>query len=152
MNTPPASTTAPPLIEAFFSGRVKRPPVGDLLGTEYIAYDAARGDVHLRFTALPAFDNPAGMVHGGMLAAMLDELLAVTLNVAMREGEFNVTLDLGARFLKAANSGPIDGHGRVVKRGRTVGFVEGELRDAQGETLVRGQATMRIQAGFPKRA
>ena len=32
MNTPPASDAAPPLIEAFFSGRVRRPPVGDLLG------------------------------------------------------------------------------------------------------------------------
>ena len=46
----------------------------------------------------------------------------MTLNVAMREGEFNVTLDLGTRFLKAARSGPNDCRGRVIKRGRTAGF------------------------------
>ena len=152
MVTPAASAPSPPLIEAIFSARVPRPPVGELLNTEYVSYDLAVGEVLLRFTAIDSFLNPAGVVHGGMLAAMLDELLAVTMTTAMREGEFNVTLDLGARFLKAAQPGPIDGVGRVVKRGRSVGFVEGELRDAQGETLVRGQATMQIQASFPKRA
>ena len=151
MTTSIASEPAPPLIEANFAGRLKRPPVGDLLDTRYIDYDLAKGEVHLRFTALDSFLNPAGAVHGGMLAAMLDKLLAVTMTGAMREGEFNVTLDLGARFLKAARPGPIEGIGRVVKRGRVAGFVEGELRDAKGETLVRGQATMQIQEGFPKR-
>ena len=152
MVTPAASATSSSLIEAIFSARVARPPVGELLNTEYVSYDLALGEALLRFTAIDSFLNPAGVVHGGMLVAMLDELLAVTMTAAMREGEFNVTLDLGARFLKAARSGLIDGHGRVIKRGRTAGFVEGELRDAQGGTLVRGQATMQIQAGFPRRA
>ena len=85
-----------------------------------------------------------------MLAAMLDELLAVTMGVVMREGEYNVTLDLGSHFLRAAQLGAIEGFGRVIKRGRAVGFVESELRDAQGAVLVRGNATMQIQTGFPK--
>ncbi|MBL8382977.1 MAG: PaaI family thioesterase [Burkholderiales bacterium] len=140
---------AAPLIAALFSGRIRRPPVGDLLGTEYLSYDLARGEARLRFTALPTFLNPAGKVNGGMLAAMLDELLAVTLTAAMREGEYNVTLDLGARFLKPAVPGAIDGVGHVIKRGRSVGFVEGELRDAAGTLLVRGHATMQIQAAAP---
>ena len=140
-----------PLIEAIFSGRFARPPVGALLNSEYLDYDVAKGEVRMRFTAIPSFVNPGGTVHGGMLAAMLDELLAVTLTVAMREGEYNVTLDLGTRFLKAAKLGAIDGFGRVIKRGRAVGFVEGELRDALGVPLVRGHATMQIQQGFPKR-
>ena len=123
-----------------------RPPVGQLLGSEYLDYKLDTGEVHMRFTALPAFINPGGTVHGGMLAAMLDELLAVTMCVAMREDEYNVTLDLGSRFLKAAQLGTIEGFGRVIKRGRAVGFVEGELRNAQGIPLVRGQATMQIQS------
>lgn len=139
-----------PLIEAIFSGRMPRPPVGELLGSQYIAHDIAKGEVHMRFTAAPAFLNPAGMVHGGMLAAMMDELLAVTMTSAMREGQFNVTLDIGTRFLKGAQAGVIEGHGKVIKRGRSVGFTEGELRNAAGEVLARGHATMQIQDGFPK--
>ena len=152
MSMQAAPADAAPLIEAIFSGRFARPPVGALLNSEYLDYDVANGEVHMRFTSAPSFINPGGTVHGGMLAAMLDELLAVTLTVAMREGEYNITLDLGARFLKAAQPGVIDGFGRVVKRGRAVGFVEGELRDATGAPLVRGHATMQIQEGFPKRA
>ena len=143
--------TGVPLIEGFFCARLKRPPVGDLLGTEYLDYDAAGGTAHLRFTAIASFINPGGSVHGGMLAAMLDELMAVTMSVAMREGEYNITLDLGTRFLKAAQLGPIDGFGKLVKRGRAVGFVEGELRNVKGDVLARGHATMQIQEGFPKR-
>jgi uncharacterized protein (TIGR00369 family) len=127
--------------------RAAGPPVGQLLGSEYVSRDLERGEVHMRFTALPSFINPAGTVHGGMLAAMMDELLAVTMTAAMREGELNATLDLGTRFLKAGRLGPIEGFGRVVKRGRAVGFVEGELRDSEGNVLVRGNATMQIQAG-----
>jgi uncharacterized protein (TIGR00369 family) len=145
-----AATEPGPLVEAIFSGRQPRPPVGVLLGTEYVAYDLDAGRVHMRFTAQPSFLNPAGLVHGGMLAAMMDELLAVTMTAGMREGQFNVTLDLGTRFLKAAQQGVIDGHGQIVKRGRSVGFVEGELRNAAGELLSRGHATMQIQDGFPK--
>lgn len=141
-----ADSGSPPLIAAIFSGRLPRPPIGQLLGTEYLDYRLETGEVHLRFTALPAFVNPGGTVHGGMLAAMLDELLAVTMTASMREDEYNVTLDLGTRFLKAAQLGPIEGFGRVIKRGRSVGFVEGELRDAHGTPLARGHATMQIQA------
>ncbi len=144
-----AQAGPPPLIAAVFSGRMPRPPVGELLGTQYLAYDIARGEVHLRFTARASFINPGGIVHGGMLSAMMDELLAVTLTAAMREEEYNVTLDLGTRFLKAAQPGPIEGFGRVIKRGRSVGFVEGELRDTGGVPLARGHATMQIQTGFP---
>jgi uncharacterized protein (TIGR00369 family) len=144
----PAETA--PLIAAIFSGRLPRPPVGVLLGTEYVSYDLARGEVHMRFSAVSSFINPGGMVHGGMLAAMLDELLAVTMTASMREGQFNVTLDLGTRFLKAAQLGTIDGHGKVAKRGRSVGFAEGELRNPQGEVLARGNATMQIQDSFPR--
>lgn len=140
------------LIEAIFSGRQPRPPVGDLLDTQYLSYDIAGGTVHMRFTAAPSFINPGGMVHGGMLAAMMDELLAVTMTSTMREGQFNVTLDLGTRFLKGAHTGFIEAHGKVVKRGRSVGFAEGELRNADGEVLARGNATMQIQDGFPKAA
>jgi uncharacterized protein (TIGR00369 family) len=154
MNRDQESTpdAAGPLIEAIFSGRQPRPPVGDLLGTQYVGYDIAGGTVHMRFTASPSFINPGGMVHGGMLAAMMDELLAVTMTSSMREGQFNVTLDLGTRFLKGAHTGVIEAHGRVVKRGRSVGFAEGELRNAAGEVLARGSATMQIQDGFPKAA
>ena len=149
---PPASTPVDvPLIDGFFSGRLKRPPVGELLGTEYVAYDAAAGTAHLRFTALPSFINPGGTVRGGMLAAMLGEPMAESMSVAMREGEYNITLDLGTRFLKAAELGPIDGFGKLIKRGRAVGFVEGELRNARSDVLARGHATMPIQQGFPKR-
>jgi uncharacterized protein (TIGR00369 family) len=147
---PAADTDSPPLIAAIFAGRMPRPPVGQLLGSEYLDYKLETGEVHMRFTALPSFINPGGTVHGGMLAAMLDELLAVTMGVVMHEGEYNVTLDLGSRFLKAAQLGAIEGFGRVIKRGRAVGFVEGELRDPKGAVLVRGNATMQIQTGFPK--
>ena len=158
MNRPASNPGDLPLIDGLFSGRLKRPPVGELLGTEYVAYDVAAGTAHLRFTALPSFINPGGTVHGGMLAAMLDELMAVSMSVAMREGEYNITLDLGTRFLKAAELGPIDGFGKLIKRGRAVGFVEGSSSpiahtDEQGNPYqIRGLddgSVTRVLKNFP---
>ena len=50
-----ANSGSPPLIAAIFAGRLPRPPVGQLLGSEYLDYRIETGEVHMRFTAVPSF-------------------------------------------------------------------------------------------------
>ena len=54
-------------------GRVAPPPAAILLGWELVAVDPAAGTIEVAFTASDQFLNPAGVIQGGLLAAMLDD-------------------------------------------------------------------------------
>ena len=45
------------------------------------------------------------------------------------------TIDLQVQFLAPALPGEYRGHGRVVRRGRDIGFMAGELRSADGTVV-----------------
>jgi uncharacterized protein (TIGR00369 family) len=74
--------------------------------------------------ARPDFVNPAGFIHGGMLAAMLDETLSPTLAFDPGPGEFAPTLEIKVNFISPAKVGRVLGTGRIVSRGRSICFLE----------------------------
>lgn len=123
----------------------ENPPAARLLGRQILETDAAAGTARVRFGAKPDFFNRRGSIQGGILAAMLDSTLGCTLIPSLKRGESIVTLEMKVSFLRAAGVGEIQGIGRVVERGRSIAFVEGELRDADGNRLATATATFRIQ-------
>ena len=73
-------------------------------------------------------------VHGGILVAMLDDTLGPCLVATLGPGEWAPTLELHTPFLAPVRVGRLVGRARVVKRGRTVAVLAGEL--AQDDTVV----------------
>jgi acyl-coenzyme A thioesterase PaaI-like protein len=49
--------------------------------------------------------------------------------------EWTGTLELSVQFREAVRPGKVVAEGRLARRGRTVAFAEGELRDASGKLL-----------------
>lgn len=125
-------------------GRAPMPPVADLLGWQLEDVDPEAGTIVVRFEAKPEFVNPIGNVQGGMLAAMLDDTMGPALVATLPAGQFAPTLEMKVSFLEPARVGPLWGHGRVVKGGGTISFVEAELRDADDRVVARASATVRI--------
>ena len=60
--------------------------------------------INLEMQARPEFINPAGLIHGGMLAAMLDETLSPALAATLGPGEFAPTLEIKVNFITPAKS------------------------------------------------
>jgi len=92
--------------------------------------------IEVGFTATPALLNPVGDVQGGMLSAMLDDTVGPALAATLGEGEWAPTTDLHVQFLGPAVAGQLIGRGRVVRRGRNIAFLAGDL--SQGD---KGVAT-----------
>lgn len=116
----------------------------DLLGMEPLEFDAAMGRARIAYEAGERFTNRAGVVQGGILCAMLDEGMALA-TVAMDEFRtFVPTLELKASFLAPARPGRFVVEGQVVRKGRSVAFVEGRLLDAGGEIVATASTTVRI--------
>jgi uncharacterized protein (TIGR00369 family) len=130
-------------------GRADPPPAAALLGCELIAVDPEAGTIEVAFRATDEFLNPAGVVQGGLLAAMLDDTLGPALVATLGPGEFAPTTDLHVQYLRPARPGRLLGRGRIVRRGKGVGFLAGELFDESGAIVATAtaRAQIRSQAG-----
>jgi uncharacterized protein (TIGR00369 family) len=127
-------------------GRAPLPPAAATLGWELVSVSPAEGTIEVAFTATEAFVNPAGFIQGGFLAAMLDDTMGPALVAGLEPGDFAPTTDLHVQFVRPARPGRLTGRGRVVRRGRDVGFLAGELLDAHGAVVAVATATVQIRA------
>ena len=127
-------------------GRADPPPAAKLLGWRLIEVDPDDGTIQVAFTATDQFLNPAGTVQGGFLAAMLDDTLGPAVVATLADGEWAPTANLSVQFLKPAQPGELRGSARIVRRGRDVAFLAGELRDAEGDLVATATATAVIRS------
>jgi len=108
-------------------GRLPPPRVAQTLGMKITKVAAEEGVIEAEFEGKPEFTNPAGNLQGGILAAMLDDNMGVALSSQLAAGEFAPTLNLNISFLKPAKPGKLRGVGRVVRKGKDVCYLAGEL-------------------------
>ena len=131
----------PPNIQAI----LKAPsPASEFLGLEVLEVDTESLRVRLAFNAGPRVCNKWGGIHGGMVAAMLDDLMAIAVGLSLEWGEISPTLEMKASFVAAGRPGRLVGEGWTVKRGKSVAFIEAELRNEAGELVATGSSTARI--------
>lgn len=124
--------------------RFPKPPCAKTLGWELLSADTATGAVRIAFDAKPAFCNPGGNIQGGFVAAMLDDTLGPTVLVKSDGAAYCATIDLSVRFLAPARPGRLTGDGRIVQLGKTIAFLEGELRDESGAIVATATASARV--------
>ena len=130
-----------------------KPPCAETLGWELIEADQANGTIAVAFDGKPAFCNPGGHIQGGFLAAMLDDTLGPVVLVRTGGSHYCATIDLHVSFLAPAPPGRLVGTGRIVRLGKTIAFLEGELHDAEGALVARATASARVvpTSGLPRR-
>jgi uncharacterized protein (TIGR00369 family) len=122
------------------------PPCARLLGWHVLDARPPDGWIRIGFEGRPEFLNPAGFIQGGLLAAMLDDTMGPAVFVMSRGELYTATIDFNVSFLAPAKPGALFGEGQVVQLGKTVGFVEAKLLDANGIVVARATSTVRLVA------
>lgn len=123
------------------SARKKPSPASAYLGLELIGVSRAAGMAEMVFHATDQLCNKWGGVQGGMVAAMLDDAMAFAVGLGLDWGQISPTLEIKVSMLAPVRPGPVYALGKVLRRGRSVGFIEGELRDGEGNLLATGSTT-----------
>ncbi len=112
----------------------------------YDVTEAEKGRVVV--TANPTADhlNPAGTVHGGLAATMLDSCMGLAIRTTQERGFSSTTLEFKVSFVRpiTPETGPITAEGKVLNIGRRVGSAEGRVIDSKGRLLVHGTTTCLI--------
>jgi len=93
--------------------------------------------------------NPAGTVHGGFSATLLDSCMGLALQTTLEKGLASTTLEFKISLVRpiTPETGPIRAEGIVLQRGRRVGTAEGRITDSNGKLLAHGTTTCLIFEG-----
>ena len=93
--------------------------------------------------------NPAGTVHGGFAATLLDSCMGLAIQSTLEKGVGQTTLEFKISLLRpiTPETGAIRAEGMVLSRGRRVGTAEGRLTDGSGRLLAHGTTTCLIFQG-----
>ncbi|MBR1189476.1 PaaI family thioesterase [Bradyrhizobium sp. AUGA SZCCT0160] len=112
----------------------------------YDVTEAASGRVVI--TAEPSDDhlNPAGTVHGGFSATLLDSCMGLAIQSTLEKGLGSTTLEFKISLVRPITSetGTIRAEGIVLSSGRRVGTAEGRITDSKGRLLAHGTTTCLI--------
>ena len=128
--------------DAFYSDDAGQSPHTALLGSQFVGWDAATQTATMRFTVKRAMTTWRGGVQGGLVAGYLDDVMGYAY-VASTEGEMApLNLELSMSLIRLIPDGTtIIGKGRVVKAGRRVIFLEGELLGEDSTIYARATST-----------
>jgi uncharacterized protein (TIGR00369 family) len=110
--------------------------------------DVGRGFSILEIDLSEKHLQPFGMVHGGVFASIIDAAAFWALFFDIEDQKAGATtVDLKLNYLAPAASGKLIAKGRQIKLGKTLGYAEAEVTDADGKILAHGTSTLIILAG-----
>lgn len=120
------------------------PPCVQSLGGRVENYDPERRCIAMRFSMPLEFCHSGNIVQGGFVTGMLDAAMAhaVFMELGMRIAL--PSLDINVSFLRPTLAGPQRAEGHILRLGRSVAFLQGELFDEEDRLTARATSTARV--------
>lgn len=105
---------------------------------------AGTHSVEFEFTVRKDMTNPVGMLHGGVMAGMIDDCMGVNFFVLGLD-YFYPTINLNIEYFNVAKEGEIVlVKTQVVKQGRTIINVRAEVTNEQGKVLAFATSNLAV--------
>ena len=124
--------------------------ISKLLGMSITLADAEHGIIEASFAASADFGNSIGNIQGGILTAMLDDLMGYALGITLPVDRFAPTANLNVSFLRPAASGTLHGRGEILKKDGDIYHLAAKLYNERNELLAA--ATCKAKEGIIRRA
>ena len=122
----------------------KRPPAADLIGWEV---PEAGGRAVVTLQAGPQHANPMGTLHGGILCDIADAAMGIAFASTLAADESFTTVELKINFFRPVRQSALRAEGRVVQRGRTIGYAECDVTDEKGKLVAKSNSTCLVLRG-----
>ena len=120
----------------------KRIPFLQLL---QVSTDAlGHGTAKLSLPVEAQLTNSLGTAHGGVIMSLLDVALCTAARTLHPNSQGVITINLATSFIGAGNGERLFAEARVLKDGRSMSFVEGEAKNADGSLVAKAVGTVRV--------
>lgn len=138
----PDKNAVHPLIE---KARAAKVPIGELLG--FRVEEVAGGRAVGWMRAGPHHANPMGTLHGGVLCDLADAAMGMAFVSTLAPDESFTTIALSINFFRPVWQADLRAEGRVVNRGKNVGYVECDVTDQDGKLIAKATSTCVVLRG-----
>jgi len=112
------------------------------LGIEEVALEP--GVARMACALKPHMTNSWGIAHGGIIMTLLDVTLCMAARTLHPHSAGIVTIELSTVFIDGGK-GTLQSEARVLRDGRSLIFVEGEVRNEDGALVAKAQGTVRAR-------
>jgi uncharacterized protein (TIGR00369 family) len=106
--------------------------------------ELGHGTAKLSLPVEPQLTNSMGAVHGGVIMSLLDVALCTAARTLHPQSQGVITINLSTSFIGAGSGERLLAEARVLKDGRSMSFVEGEARNADGSLVAKAVGTVRV--------
>jgi uncharacterized protein (TIGR00369 family) len=136
-------------LDAMLAGELPPPPIAETLGVWPLRFEEGVA----QFYADPEerHYNPLGVVHGGLVATLLDSALACAVQTTLPAGVSYTTVDLNVTFVRAvtAETGRLVCTSEIVHRGSRVATAQARVvAEDSGKLVAHGSTTCMILDGL----
>ena len=131
-------------VQGLANGTLPLNTIAQTLGYDVIEAESGRVVVAVEPSGIHL--NPAGTVHGGLTATLLDSCMGLAIQSTLEKGVGQTTLEFKISLLRpiTPETGEIRAEGIVLNRGRRAGTAEGRVTDCKGRLLAHGTTTCLI--------
>ncbi len=126
-------------------------PFFQLMGFELV--DVEPGRARLAMSWRNDLCQPAGIMHGGAIASLVDTAIAHSILLtpqykeAHKQGGRIVSLDLRIKYLRPVSAGKIFCNARVTRMGRQIIHAVADVTDGEGKEVATGDSIYMLVAG-----
>ncbi|HEX5091163.1 MAG TPA: PaaI family thioesterase [Burkholderiales bacterium] len=107
--------------------------------------DLGQGTARLWLPVEPHLTNSLGTVHGGVIMSLLDVALCTAARTLHPHSLGVITIDMSTSFIGGGKGERLIAESRVLKDGRSMTFVEGEAKNADGSLVAKAIGTVRVR-------
>jgi uncharacterized protein (TIGR00369 family) len=131
-------------VQGLADGTLPLNTLAGILG--YEVTEAERGRVVVTLAPKDCHLNPAGTVHGGVAATLLDSCMGLAVQSTLDAGVGQTTVEFKITLVRpiTPQTGEIKAEGVVLNCGRRIGTAEGRITDRDGRLLAHGTTTCLI--------
>ncbi|WP_409330771.1 PaaI family thioesterase [Trujillonella humicola] len=104
---------------------------------------AGDGDARLAFRVTDEHLNPAGTLHGGVLATLVDTAMGRAVRTVTGEGDVPATSQLTVTYLRPGRAGPLTVRAAVRTRGEHLTICEADV-EQDGQAVAHAVATFAL--------
>jgi uncharacterized protein (TIGR00369 family) len=107
--------------------------------------ELGKGTARLAMSLPEHFTNSLGTAHGGVIMSLLDVALCTAARTLHPDSLGVVTIDMSTSFIGGGSGDRLIAEARVLRDGRSMTFVEGEARNADGSLVAKAIGTVKVR-------
>ena len=131
------------VLQAIRDGDIAHPSIAETMNMKFAEVDS--GKVMFLAHADERHLNPAGGVHGGFAATILDSVTGCAVHSMLEKGVPFGTIDLAVKMMRPIPIGvQLFAEGKLINISRSLGVSEGSIRDEAGKIYAHATCTCMI--------